>query len=386
MPQTISAAYKLHLQSPYQQRTRCWLCALQNDTIVALTEHDANITFDLEAAMVTLGLTPPPGIDGTGEQIYLAESGFTGTDIASEAGLNVNTGEAMGLLRNPAITEADLLAGKWDFCRITVFEVIWSSLSSGPRILTYGTIGEVTIDRGFYRAEWRSLMQAYQQNVGRLYSPTCDVKRLGDNRCNVDLTPFSFNFTITGLNADNPLLFYASALTQPGPTGGIAILNISSANPGIVTMASAGSFAENDPVVLATIVGPTVLNGMTRIKDLSGATWSLGFSTTSLPAYVSGGTVTPLGGDSGYFDMGTVLWTAGSNIGRTDVVKQYSTGQVTLQLPTAYAMQVGDTGVAVAGCNRSLAACRDKFNNILNRRAFDYFPGNDALMQVGRHE
>jgi uncharacterized phage protein (TIGR02218 family) len=387
---TISTAYKTHLAQPYQTRCFCWLLKRTDGTIVALTEHDENITFNLEAAMTTLGLTPPPGIAGTGSQVYEAEAGYRGSDIATSSGLNVDTGEAEGLLVSPSITATDLFAGKWDFCTITIFEVIWTSLSAGPRIVRYGTLGEVTIDRGFFRAEWRGVMQAYQQNVGRTYSPVCDVVRLGDARCKVNVAPFTFAFTVTSLNSADPLIFYSTDLTQPGPTGGIAIAGISNANPGVITMASAGSFQNGDPVTVSGIPagGPTLLNISMRIQSLSGAAFSTGIDThdTAIyPPWTTGGSVVPLGGNAGYFDMGTVTWLIGANTGLTDVVKSYTPGAVVFQLPTAYPMQVGDTGNIVAGCVRSLAACRDKFNNVVNRRAFDYFPGNDVIIQVGRH-
>jgi hypothetical protein len=60
-----------------------------------------------------------------------------------------------------------------------------------------------------------------------------------------------------------------------------------------------------------------------------------------MPAYVSGGTVTPLGGDSGYFDFGTITFLDGLNAGRSMEIQAYVPGQIRLQLPMPYAVSPG---------------------------------------------
>jgi uncharacterized phage protein (TIGR02218 family) len=42
---------------------------------------------------------------------------------------------------------------------------------------------------------------------------------------------------------------------------------------------------------------------------------------------------------------------------------------------------VGDTLVAVAGCDRQLTTCRDKFHNTVNFRGFPHIPGNDFVLR-----
>jgi uncharacterized phage protein (TIGR02218 family) len=61
-------------------------------------------------------------------------------------------------------------------------------------------------------------------------------------------------------------------------------------------------------------------------------------------------------------------------------VKQVGTGGAfSLFLPMGDSIAIGDTGTAVAGCDKSFATCRDVFNNVVNFRGFPSIPGNDRL-------
>jgi hypothetical protein len=43
---------------------------------------------------------------------------------------------------------------------------------------------------------------------------------------------------------------------------------------------------------------------------------------------------------------------------------------------------VGDTCNLIAGCDKKHDTCKVKFNNIVNRRAEDFIPGLDAVIQT----
>jgi uncharacterized phage protein (TIGR02218 family) len=83
----------------------------------------------------------------------------------------------------------------------------------------------------------------------------------------------------------------------------------------------------------------------------------------------------------GYFDNGIITWDTGANAGRSMEIKQFgSGGEFTLYLPMVDAIAVGDTGTAVAGCDKTLPTCRDQFANTVNFRGFPSVPGNDKLL------
>ena len=383
-----SAALKAHLSQPYQTTTTCWLVRLRDGSggdpqVRGFTAHNAALTFDLEAWMITQSLTPTPGIAGTGSVVYAAETGYTPSDIAGAADLSPDNLETDGVLSSPSITEADLNAGIWDFASVTIFLVNWADLSMGALILRSGKLGEVTVGRENFKAELRGVSQAYSRTIGALTSPGCRAN-LGDAQCKVDLAPFTDTATLTGVGTDGVTLF-ASSLTQPGPTGAVSITSISKANPGVVTTATPLDLAEGSPISMYAITGMTALNGDTFIRNPSGNTFELGVDTSAYPTYTGGGEVVPLGGSSGYFAYGVITFTSGNNDGFSMEIKSYVPGQITLQLPMPYTCQVGDTFSIVAGCGKGLITdCKTRFNNVVNFRGEYYLPGIDRLVQVGK--
>lgn len=388
---TVSTARRTYMGGQEQTEATCWLCVRKDGTILGFTDHDADITFNLASAMAALSLAVPPGISGTGLVTYRAASGFTSSNIQKTLGLNVDTGEAQGVLVSPSITETDLRAGLWDACKIAIFQVNWSDLTMGGIILSAGKTGQIVVDRGFFRAEWRGKLASYGATIGQLTSAFCPyvlghVGGVGD--CNKDLTAFTVTGTIDSVNPDNRTL-YDSARAEAGPTGGIAITGVSNANPGIVTLASPWTGHAGDAVIIYGVGGMTAINTTTVIRKPSGSTFQLGIDTTDTadyPAYTSGGHVIGLGGDAGYFDGGVITFTSGANVGLSMEVRDYKAGQWTLQLPMPYVILAGDTYTMKAGCDHSFGTCRDKFDNTINFGGFPDFPGVDKLIQVERRQ
>lgn len=86
-----------------------------------------------------------------------------------------------------------------------------------------------------------------------------------------------------------------------------------------------------------------------------------------------------------FFQYGVLTFTSGANLGLSFEVKDSASGSITLQLPPPYAVAVGDAYTAVAGCDKKLRTCIDRFNNVVNFRGEPYLQGLDKLVQVGRH-
>jgi hypothetical protein len=176
---------------------------------------------------------------------------------------------------------------------------------------------------------------------------------------------------------------FDSARTEPGPSGGIAITNITSANPGVVTTATPLGLPDFSTVTISGVVGMANVNAVTVIRNPSGNTFEI-VDTSGFPSYISGGTVTPLGADSGWFDYGLCTITSGPNINRSIEVKAYTPGQWTLQLPFYYELAGDETYQLVAGCNKTSGVCKAKFDNLLNFGGFPFVPGQDKIIQVAQ--
>lgn len=146
---------------------------------------------------------------------YLAGPGLEVGEIASSAGLAVDNLE-LAILPDEdggTITRADLLTGLWNGAAFEIFETSFVDPTIGVNLLKSGTLGEVKLDRGRFRVELRSLAQALSQPVGDVTSKTCRY-RLGDDRCTVDLGPYTHTGTVSGVTSKQ--VFTASALSQAG--------------------------------------------------------------------------------------------------------------------------------------------------------------------------
>ena len=382
-----TAALKAHLAQPYQTTCTMWLIIRTDGTVLSFTDLDKSLPYNFESFCSAQSITIPE-IVGTGLQTYTSATGYIRTDIAGAEDLSVDNLELDGILSSPSITEASLHQGLWDYAFYAIFMVNWKDLTNtmGALVQRVGHLGEVTVERNTFKAELRGRTQAYSRVIGELTQPGCRAQ-LFDTRCKVNPATYTFTSTITGINASFPTVLYDTARTEPGPSGGIAIVGITNANPGIVTVADGTSFANGESVTLSGIVGPALLNANTVIASLSGNTFSLGIDTSNTsiyPAYVSGGTVTPLGSDSGYFDYGVITFTGGLNNGLSEDIRSYVPGQFTLGVPFPFAVAVTDPYSVVAGCDKSSNTCKTRFSNILNFRGEPFLPGLDKIVQIGK--
>lgn len=292
-------------------------------------------------------------------------------------------------LTDNAITAEDVQAGKFDSSRWAAFIVNYMDLTMGAMALGSGPLGRITTgaSRDQFSAELNGMLQTLQANWGRVLTAAC-VWTLGDTRCRVDLTTFTKTGTIEGIN-DDFLTFYDSARTEDsGVIGTVNVTNVTNANPGQVTVDDASGLFNELAIVIAGVVGPSLINNITTVSGLSGNTFNLPIDTSDTsvyPTYVSGGTVTPLGVASGYFDGGILTWNVCAdtrlNGARMDV-KLSAPGQWTLQQKMEFQPSIGDTYTIVAGCDKTMVTCAVKFGNSDRHGGFPYVIGIDLLAQA----
>lgn len=87
---------------------------------------------------------------------------------------------------------------------------------------------------------------------------------------------------------------------------------------------------------------------------------------------------------TGYFDGGLITWTSGANNTYSMEIKtSTSAGVITLQQAMPNAIAVGNAYSMSAGCDKLLATCKTKFNNVVNFRGFPHVPGQDKMISGG---
>lgn len=192
---SISVALRAHIALPVTTLCTCWKVTRQDGEVFAFTDH----VEDIELSGVT----------------YSASSGYTASAIQTASALNVDNLEVQGALSDESITEADLLAGLWDFADIEIFQVNYADLTQGTLKLRRGQLGEVRTGRNAFVCELRGMMQKLQQAIGRIVAPACNAD-LGDMRCGINLGTFTDGTaagTVTGVTGQRVVI--DSGLAQP---------------------------------------------------------------------------------------------------------------------------------------------------------------------------
>lgn len=150
-----------HLETGVTHVCHCWSVKRRDGVSLGFTDHDRPLTFD--------GLTFAP------------ETGLSARAMASATGLSVDNTEAVGVLSADAITEPDILAGRYDGAEVLTWLVCWDDVT--VRQLRFrGTLGEIIRSAGGFQAELLGLTEALNQPQGRSYHKKCNAI-LGDARC-----------------------------------------------------------------------------------------------------------------------------------------------------------------------------------------------------------
>lgn len=165
--------------------------------------------------------------------LYQAESGYSRSAIENTSNLTVDNLEIIGSLDSAALSEADLMAGLFDFAEVSIFMVNWQDPAMGRIPLRTGWLGEISFTDGRFTAELRGLGQAMLTEIGEVYGPTCRVD-LGSTACGVSLADLQktgrvaaissrSRFTLTGLDETVDGLAGGSLTVTDGLNNGQAV-------------------------------------------------------------------------------------------------------------------------------------------------------------------
>jgi hypothetical protein len=350
-----AAALKSHYQEEVVTTCGCWKLERVDGTVLGFTEHPEALTID--------GLN------------YQAESGFTRTAMENRLGLGADNMNLRGLIDSAAITEADIRAGLYRGAQVWFFEVNYTNVAAGKRLLDYGVIGRITSKGDLFDAEFRSLTGLLDQEIGGTYGRYCP-HALGDSSCGIVLEPAAWaaSAAVSALDACSPTTYngYRFVCTTAGVTGG------------------------TEPT-WDTTPGNTTADGT--------AEW------TCYPAYTVQGSVTAASDrqtfvDSGRteadgtFRFGKLTFTSGLNNGLSmDVKTSQADGTLVLKFPMPWVIAASDTYKVHWGCNKLLRMpgdtwgtaytgdCRAKWNpegggNAVHFGGHPEIPGTDRAARI----
>ncbi|MET0249900.1 MAG: DUF2163 domain-containing protein [Sphingobium sp.] len=144
----------------------CWRLERRDGVTVGLTSHDRDLMI--------------------GHVRYRAAPGMTPSAIRSGVGMEAGDVDLEGALTSDAISEADLVAGRWDGVALELRLTQWEAPGALWLMLARGTVGAVGRKGGLFTAELVGPAAALRAPVAPSTSPDCRA-RLGDQACRVDM-------------------------------------------------------------------------------------------------------------------------------------------------------------------------------------------------------
>ena len=173
---TVTPQLKAHFGGNYLTLATLWRVTRTDGTLFYFTDHDQDIVYQ--------------------GAVYLAASGYVPSAVQTSAGLQVDNLEVTSVLDSAFITDADLVAGLWDYAEVVIMVVNWADLTMADMVIRRGRMGEVSAGKMSFVAELRGMAQNLQQEIGRLIMPLCNAD-LGDSRCQVVLASYTSSSTVT---------------------------------------------------------------------------------------------------------------------------------------------------------------------------------------------
>lgn len=177
MSKTIGNDLKTHLAGECTTIATCWRIERTDSQEFFFTDHDTDIVYDGDT--------------------YESASGMLPSQLSQNLGMAVDNLDLLAFLQASKVTEADILAGLYDYAAFDIFLINYEDTSMG--IMYYlkdWKLGEVTIQDNAFRVEARGKAQLLQQQIIDVYSPSCR-NTYGDNHCT--LTRGHTTGTVTGV-------------------------------------------------------------------------------------------------------------------------------------------------------------------------------------------
>jgi len=197
----------------------CWRLERRDGVGIGLTAHDRDLM-----------------IDGN---LYRASPGMTPSAIERGDGSDPDSTDVEGAMSSRAISEADLLGGRWDGARVSLFAVDWSDVTHRVA-LGGGTVGAVETHDGAFTAELRGLAAVLDRPLSEETSPECRAE-LGDGRCRVRMAGRRRLVTVVAVEDEAVTLDATEPVPNGWGNGGLRWLDGANAGLEDSIVASAGA-------------------------------------------------------------------------------------------------------------------------------------------------
>ena len=171
---TVPVNLQTHVAGVCTTLATCWKITARDGTQKFFTSHSRDLL-----------------ISG---DVYDADLGYTPSQITTTLTLAVDNLDVQGFVNVNGFSTPDLLAGKWDFADVEIFQVNYLAPTDGVIHLRKGWVGQVEFTKNGFGAEIRGITDRLRQKIIEVTSPICRAD-LGDTRCKVRLDPPNWQAT-----------------------------------------------------------------------------------------------------------------------------------------------------------------------------------------------
>ena len=155
----------------------CWRLDRRDGVALGFTSHDRDLRM--------------------GGFLFRAAPGMVPSAIEQSSGLEADALSLSGAIISDGLSEADLVAGRWDGARLRLWAVDWSAPDIGARLLLSGELGAVEAEDRAFSVDLVGPKAGLDQPVTEATSPHCRA-RLGDTRCRADMAGRTHLLRVTG--------------------------------------------------------------------------------------------------------------------------------------------------------------------------------------------
>ena len=279
----------------------------------------------------------------------------------------------------------------------------------GPGTYFFGRVSDVNPGRTLCKITVKDKREEMNQNLPRKVIQQACGWTLFDAGCTLNSANFAVNGTVS---AGSNLSTLQTNLTQPGPVAGpTAACSLSSTGGHAIPAQTYYQRATYITALGETIGGPEAILSLSANELLVAASpaaatgalfWNCYVSTVSggeqlqndapiaigtsftMPDYQqspSVGLPVPTINQTGYFDLGYIVWTSGANTGTVSAIKSYLAGGiVNFFKPLLNLPHTGDTFTAYPGCDKQIATCDHKFSNLSNFEGMSFIPSPETTV------
>lgn len=189
----------------------CWRLDRRDGVTIGLTSHDRDLWF--------------------GDLLHRAAPGMVPSAIEVSRSLEPGSVDLDGALTSEAISEDDLISGRWDGAGLSLHAVNWRQPDEVPVFLTRGRLGRVETSGTRFSVELSGVSAFLDRPVTETTTPHCRAA-LGDHRCRVDMrgrrpvirvTGGSGQQVILDTSFDDGLFTLGQMVPLSGPSAGLPI-------------------------------------------------------------------------------------------------------------------------------------------------------------------